>query len=286
MESKPATTSSSVEQSFKELVALAQNLTDPKLQFILLIHASNLSEGLKCTGILEDDSEGDYILPPNWNKDSEGVYSFRYHDAKAKDTLYFKLVTEDTLIDVNAVTASKNDKIVSLNFNISDYTQLDTPNISEIYKRYRNEFLVNILPYLKRTEEPAKREPERRFIIEDAPRDFFWNAPRNNFPGQNPLNDYGRNDLYPVPQNPFGINSGGNLLGPRNPLWQGGQPIPGNNPGGIRFDPVGPGNIDPTNPDPDIFLPQGPLRNDPRNPFGGRGPFGGPGAGGFGGGFI
>jgi len=114
-----------------------------------------------------------------------------------------------------------------------------------------------------------------------------------------PFGGYGRSDLYPnTNNNPFNPNSGGNLLGPTNPLFIG----KGNVNPNIRFDPVGPGTLDPTDPDNDLFLPKdpskqkspfgGPLGGDPfgggfgkKNPFGGGGGFGGGGFGG-GGGFF
>jgi len=37
-----------------------------------------MTNKLKCTGTLEDDPEGEFELPINWNKASAGVYSLRY----------------------------------------------------------------------------------------------------------------------------------------------------------------------------------------------------------------
>jgi len=277
-----------IESRFQELLFLNQDIQDPKLQFILLIHAANLFNDLKCTGLLEDDPEGDYIIPPNWQKDAEGIYSFRYFDPQAKDTVYFKFVTEDSLIDINAVTASKNDKIISLDYKLTDYEKFDPETINKIYKRYRNDFLPKILPHLKPTEESSKKDESRTrgIIIEDRP---MFVIPRGDprIP-VDPFGDYGRSDLYPN-TNPLvgGDHSGGNLLGPRNPIF-GQNPHNEVNPR-IRYDPTGPDDIDPTNVDPDHAFPSVPFqKKDPRNPFGGgpfgRGPFGG-GGGGFGGGF-
>jgi hypothetical protein len=277
---------SSIENKYKELLFLDSGATNPKLQFILLIHAINLSNDLKCTGLAEDDPESDFVLPPDWKKDSDGVYSFRYYDSKSRDTIYFKFVTEDTLVDINAVTASKNDKIHSLEFKLSDFSQIDSENISKIQKKYRNEFLVKVLPHLKPSEE-AKTETTHTHILREEDRGFFWTMPRNEHPERtNNFGDYGKSDLFPVSNNPIDINSGGNLLGPRNPIFQGGQPVAGYRPK-IRYDPTGPNDIDPSSPDPDIFFPPLPFQNkkDPKGPFGGGG-FGGGGfgGGGFGGG--
>jgi len=115
--------------------------------------------------------------------------------------------------------------------------------------------------------------------------------PENPF--QSPFGDYGKSDLFPNLQNdPFNSQSGGNLLGPKNPFFIG----KGNNNPNIRFDPVGPGTLDPSDPDNDLFKPLDPSKQ--KNPFGGGpfggGPFGGGGGnkgpfgggGGFGGGFM
>jgi len=273
-------TFSAIENKYNELLFLSPDTKDPKLQFILLIHATLLVHELKCTGRQEDDPEGDFILPENWSQDCDDIFSFRYYDPKAKDTVYVKFVCEGNLIDINAVLASKNDKIISLQFNVGDYQAFDTATIQKIYSRFRNEFLVKLLPHLKPAEEPKREEAPHREPYRDDGRGLLWNIPRNDNRVPN-FGDYGRSDLFPAPNNPIGgINSGGNLLGPRNPIF-GNQNIPGSHPT-IRYDPTGPGDIDPTNPDPDMAFP--PFQNrDPRNPFG-RGPFGGGNNGPFGGG--
>jgi len=289
-------TVSALETKFNELLFICPDTKDPKLQFILLIHAALLTHDLRCTGRLEDDPEGDFLIPENWTQDTDDIFSFRYYDPITKDTIYVKFVCEGNLIDINAVTASKNDKIISTQFNLADYQALDTPTIHKIYNRARNEFLVKLLPHLKPAEEPEKKEQAPiRVPFQDDGRGLLWNIPRNDQRGPN-FGDYGRSDLYPVPNNPLGgINSGGNLLGPRNPIF-GNQNLPGSHPV-IRYDPTGPDDIDPTTPDPDINLPPVQIK-DPRHPFGrdpfgrdpfGGGPFGGGGGGhsggGFGGGF-
>ena len=68
---------------------------------ILLIHSTNISSGLICTGIFEDDINGTYEIPPGWNKSIAGVYSLRYSN-KNDIPIYFKL------IDANKYSLSIN----------------------------------------------------------------------------------------------------------------------------------------------------------------------------------
>src|SRR4051812_34671343 len=92
---------------YQELKLIAGDVGDKTQQLILFIHGVNLSSGLKCTGIYEDDPESDYILPQNWNLHQEGIYSLRYFNPKNKESLYFKFVVEDWLVDVNVVRSTK-----------------------------------------------------------------------------------------------------------------------------------------------------------------------------------
>jgi len=274
-----------LEQRFQELLFLENNPTDPKLQLILLAHAMNLTNGLVCNGLLEDDPENQAILPANWKNDVEGVFSFRYIEPTTKETFFFKFVTEEDNVDVNAVSVKANDKLFSFELKAKDYPKLDSDTIKKIHQKYKTEFLDKFLPEKKEESYggggyPIYTKPD--FTI---PR----GDPRTE---PNPLGDYGRKDIDPFSAGPFG----GNLVGPNSNIFQQGgiqqQPK-------IRFDPFGPGKVDPTDPDPDSgFFPFDPFNKKPgfgpkRDPFGGGGGFGGGGfggggfgGGGFGGGFV
>ena len=84
--------SEDVLKKFEEIVFLANpNTLQEKL--ILLLHTINLSNGLVCTGTLEDDPVAEYVLPPNWSNPIDGIYSFRYQSGGEKSlSYYFKII--------------------------------------------------------------------------------------------------------------------------------------------------------------------------------------------------
>lgn len=264
--------SSTIETKFQSLLSSDKDITDPKLKFVLLIHSINLSYDLKCSGLFEDDPEIEKDLPSNWKKGIDGIYSFRYNNPKDKDIIYLKIVIEGDLVDINAVTALNNDKLISTQFNLFDYPELNSENINKIYKKYKNELLSKLLAQKSKQEE-SKSSDNKRMIIEDG-RPYLWNIPRNDHQIPRIIGD-GRNDMFPGPMNPFGVPPHGHFTDPRNPNifpnLYGDQPRPGGQPN-IQFDPLGPNGIDPTTPDPDIELPPRTFpRPNPRN----GGPFGG-----------
>lgn len=277
---------SEVENKFKEFLFLEGEPKDLKLQLILLIHAINSTSGLKCTGLLEDDPDNEYEIPPGWQNHTDGVFSLRYKNEKSKENLFFKFVTEEKVIDVNAISSKANDKLHSFEIKTDDYKDLTSDAITTLTKKYRAAILDKLVPQEQKKEESKlNTEP-----IGNAGDSFLWNKPRNDHSHfTNPLGDYGKSDLYPFGSSPFDPNSGGNMVGPKNPLFIGNVKKPK-----VQFDPYGPGNLDPTEPDPDIFIPTDPFGKK-KGPFGG-GPFGGGGGfgqggmfgggGGFGGGFV
>lgn len=270
--------SSTIETKFQSLLSLDRDVTDPKLELVLLIHTVNLAYDLKCTGLNEDDPEIEKDLPSNWKKDVEGIYSFRYYNPKDKNIIYLKIVIEEDLVSVNAVTAAKNDELLSTEFKLFDYPELDSENINKIYKKYKTELLSKLLNQLQPKQEESKSaENNRRAFGGDQ--GLLWiPGTGNQYPR---IIGDGRNDIYPGPANPFGVPPHGHFPNPRNPNifpnLYGDQPRPGGQPN-VQFDPFGPNGIDPSTPDPDLGLPPRPFGTNPQGPFGGGrtgGPFGG-----------
>ena len=253
-------------------------------KFLLFVHALNQAAGLRCTGLLEDDPEDFYEIPQKWNQPSHGVYSLRYKSPEKKNA-YFKFIKSQDNVSVNAAF---EDQLYSVTTKLSplELKTVDDAKNADFLKTYQAEVLDKLAPP---TQSEAQKPPQQSpFFLEPNPvddRNMFWNPqrPRNDPPQpNNPFGAYGRSDLDPFggAQGPFplGANSGGNLLGPNNPIFLGGPQQP-NNPNLFRYDPVGPGfDMDIDN---DLFVPQQPFKN-PRGGFGGRGGFGA-GRGGFGG---
>lgn len=248
-------------KSIQEIAFLANEETNEH-KAIMLIHALNLSHGLKCNGLMEDDLIEDCIIPTNWQKHKENIYSFRYINSKnTKETFYFKIIHEPQadLIYINVVSSMNQDNIVS--DEIKEISKVKTTEKTEQTLTIMKNYKKNIIdPLLQAKKTPA--EKPNLLIKQENPQDFFWNRPRNNDPTPSYVpnfGDFGSSDLRPIPLG--GINSGGNLLGPNNPIFSNN---PNNNPFGnpgpnIRFDPFGPsGNINGSFPTFDGGLPRNP----------------------------
>lgn len=111
--------SKSIQSYFERNIHLF-NVSTPEKNCVLLLHAINLSTGLKCDGLLESDpiAEGSLIntldydskLPDFW-ADSE-VISLRYENLSKKH-VYFKYVIVNDSVEINAIAEEKNDTILS-----------------------------------------------------------------------------------------------------------------------------------------------------------------------------
>lgn len=230
---------------------------------IMLIHALNIANGLKCNGLLEDDLVEDCIIPTNWQQHKENIYSFRYINTKnSKETLYFKIIHEPQadLLYINVVSSANPDSIIS--DEIKEISKLKPTEKNEITAKIIKNYQKNVLDPLLQPKKPTA-ERSNLLIKQENPQDFFWSRPRNNDPTPSYVpnfGDFGSSDLRPIPLG--GINSGGSLLGPNNPIFSN-NPNNNNNPFGnpgpnIRFDPFGPGNINGSFPTFDGGLPRNP----------------------------
>ena len=283
-------------EEYTELLFLAGENITPLQNLILYLHAANLASGLKCTGKNEDDPESDYVIPLDWNKSEDDVYSIRYKNPKNNETIYFKFIEEKNLLDVNAVRFSKTGRIYSNSISMNDIKKFDKESLEKIRMKYQKDILDGIFDVAlkkddrKQVFEPIRREPKPEYPDNPNP---FWRPPQNPLAigPRSPFGDYGSSDLRPVPNDPFGEKptGQGNLFGPNNPFFiygphSGGMGL--TKPPGARFDPYGPDDITPFKDEKPKRPPGGngfgPGSNSSGSGFGGLG--GGFGGGGFGGG--
>lgn len=235
---------------------------DSAEHLLLCVHFFNIVQGLKCTGLTEDDPESDERLPSLWNANTQ-LYSFRYSVGEGH-SLYVKGVklNEDALM-LHAMRSDKSDAIHNLSLSLT--TPTAKLQGGEDFVKYVCE---SVLPlYREQIFAKVKSQPKSSLLIEEH-RPPFRPDPRADW--QNPYNPYNpyvdpRNPMAPQFQ-PFPIGRGdlmpgglgGSHMGPDNPMFR-----PGGFRPGVRFDPIHP--LNPRGlggPDPDHFGPPG-----PRGPF-------------------
>eukprot|EP01017_Pseudomicrothorax_dubius_P028647 TRINITY_DN3415_c0_g2_i1.p1 TRINITY_DN3415_c0_g2~~TRINITY_DN3415_c0_g2_i1.p1 ORF type:complete len:289 (-),score=71.87 TRINITY_DN3415_c0_g2_i1:85-951(-) len=270
-------------------ISLIGGATEPHEKVILAIHSVNLVNGLICTGVQEDDEREEFLLPPNWKVNSEGIYSLRYSNPKNGDTIFMKFIHDRDILDINAVLSTNMGQIYSTELSLEKAVSkneaegwvINEENLRYIHEKYAKQLLPKLL----------RKVPEKQSLISPihiqgaGQGDFFWGRPPGN-PMGGPLGvGVGGGDLNPFPNNPlpFAPIGGlpGNMMGPNHPFFTGGpqpsgfvQPGPGRP--GARYDPIGPmGRA----PNPDLFpRPQFPGPGGPGS-LGGPGGLGGPGSG-------
>ena len=216
-----------VKEKLQEILFIS-NPDSQTLRAILFFHAINLSQNLTCTGLLEDDPDNEtYILPQSWDTSICDIYSFRYKNDHY--TLYFKLNYDeptDTL-EINVLCSFNTGKILShqvskiKTINFSDDKEMETL-ISSYLKNLLDKILTSKSEdddqkskKKKEEENVFNNEPLRIVRNEPPPSAFdFWRRPQ---PNPNLFGDYGSSDLRPggIPE--------GNLLGPNNPFFLGGN---------------------------------------------------------------
>lgn len=290
----------------QELLLLAGDPKEHHLQAILLFHAYTSHQELICTGCLEDDMVDTYELPPNWNKDIDGVYSLRYQtkDKTNPETIYIKFVIEGDVLDINAIGSSNPGLMHSSTFKLKEIKE---STYEKALQQFKDEIISKLLSKLKNEDNTRKMQTEERKEPDVLLIPILRNEP-NNTTG---FGDYGKSDLRPLPLDPLGLGGpvggmgmgvgGGSLFGPSNPIFTGetrqNPEVRGIMPG-VRVYPTGPGILDPNFPDDDHLQVRGIPTKKPQggfmDPFGGgfgtgnrfgQGP-GGFGGGGFGGSFF
>jgi hypothetical protein len=228
---------------------------------ILSIHLFNISKGLECTGLQEDDPISSDLLPEGWNKNPH-LYSFRYTFRTL--TLYQKVlkITSNKLT-LHTVRSDQDDKVYQHSISLQDLKidplsdDLSQSLTCKVLLPYEEQVLAKVIESSneeknkekeeKRKEEAGKVKKERSVLRDEVPfvnRQPFGVGPFG-MPNSNPYSS------------PFGV---GNRVGPNHPIFQ--------NPPGSRWDPPDPFFMPPN---PDHFPPPGPF--PPFQPFGRGGGF-------------
>lgn len=218
--------------------SLSDNCNDVQESVVLGVHLFNVSKGLQCTGLQEEDLESQEILPENW-KSNPSIYSFRYRSKSVTIHQRFLRLTENK-INIHALRTDQLDKIIHFTINLNQIpTQVKTQEfynklIEDILIPYEKEVLSLLIPGDTTKKEDKKVDNKKKSILEDDGPSF---------------NPYPRNPL--VSSNPYGFPFGGapgNLVGPNHPVFSNPQPY------GARWEPPAPFFMPPS---PDNFNPPG-----------------------------
>jgi hypothetical protein len=232
---------------------------------VLGIHLFNISKGLECTGLQEDDEVSSDLLPHNWNHNPQ-LYSFRY--AFKSISIHQKLLKlGQTKLSIHTVRSDQSSKVFQHTIETSELeADLNSDNFiqaltTKILLPYEEQIIkkLELTESAKKVENKQNEGKKRSSLQDDAPFGIPHGAGGFGVPygggyggpfGGVPSNPYA---------NPFGV---GNRVGPNHPMFA--------NPPGSRWEPPDPFFM-PQNPD--HFMPPGPQ--GPFQPFG-RGGFGGP----------
>jgi len=246
------------------------------------VHISFLQHECKLVGLSEEQYLEDIgSVPQGWNRCSD-MYTFRYIEKntivnlteKKQDQISTILVRilqlEENSLVISAIR-SGNDKVFSLDLNVSDYINLDQKITSQntrfdtMYKDFtalglliKERITYKTIPSEKSNEKEKEKETnnDKNSLIDIEEQPF--DRPRYpNYYGSNrnrprPYGGDFSGDLNPIPDGGIG-GIGGGLMGPTHPRFgsnargrgrgRGGMnPIP-RVPDGARFDPIGPGSL-------------------------------------------
>ena len=239
--------------------SLAEVCSDLSEAVVLGVHVFNISKGLQCTGLQDDDPSSHDMLPEGWNRNRQ-LYSFRYLSKSLTVSEKFIRINS-TKLNIHAVRSDQPEKIlhfpIDLSGLVSDYagTAFAEALIAAVLLPYEREVLGSLVgessaPAVDRPKEENSRRPvaKTRSVLEDDSVPFGLPYSRGGFQNSNPYSS------------PF--MSPGDLVGPGHPIFA--RNPPGR---GARWDPVGP-----------FYMPGFPDHFQPPGPHGPPGP---PGSGGF-----
>ena len=227
--------------------SLAEGCSEIGEAVVLGVHVFNISKGMQCTGLQDDDPESHEMLPEGWNRNRQ-LYSFRYLSKSL--TVYEKLIRINSAkLNIHAVRSDQTDRILHFSIDLSglvtdfEGTDFTETLISSVLVPYEKEILSNLvgdsnIPMHDKPKEDTSKRPvtKARSIFEDDSVPFGIPYTRGGFQHSNPY------------ASPF-INPG-DLVGPTHPIF--GRVPPGR---GVRWDPVGPFYMPSY---PDHFPPPGP----------------------------
>lgn len=245
-------TDEKIQSRFSEL-SFITSAKDIQERAVLLIHATNLESGLKCTGLNEEDpvyTGGS--LPKEWNQHSGDIYGFRYSlsEQGKSDVILLKILRSPTGIEINAASQNHNEQLHSAEIKLDglDFANQPRETMTKIINQYKEAILKGLLP---KKESGSSYSPFPSMVSPP-----YGSHLRQDRGPSGPLNPFGigvgSRDLDPFGIHPFGpmsINGpgGSSLMGPDHPFFAGDpglrRPDMGGQfprPPGARYDPTGP----------------------------------------------
>lgn len=108
------------------------------------MHAFNVSSNLNCIGLIEEDNEEEKILPEKWNINDEGVYSFKYRCKNNKLVYIFKIIFEEDMINIHAVSLHDSTKLYSISIKQNELNVQEIGKNSSVFENYKKEILNKI----------------------------------------------------------------------------------------------------------------------------------------------
>ena len=139
---------------------------------VLGIHFFNISKGLQCTGLQEDNKEINETIPENWNKNSQ-LYSFRYSFKSV--IIYQKLLRASSIkLNIYSACSDQKDNILYFSFDLSEILS-DYPSsnfidilIEKILIPYEKEVLLRLVEISSGLEEKPKLEKVKSILEDDS----------------------------------------------------------------------------------------------------------------------
>ncbi|KAF6762359.1 PI31 proteasome regulator N-terminal-domain-containing protein [Ephemerocybe angulata] len=257
----------------------AKTLACPQDGLAALIHSAFTALAFRLIAVNDSTSEitSGNILPPQWNKNGPGDYSFKYRHDQSSLEFLIKVSKLGTRTVVNAI-AIETDKVASLDLCTDDFTSpsfyphdlaqsAEKPLIHGFISSNRLKIIQKLIPGLQKevptsagsqpstSRDPTPARPQAG-RPPNAP-DYDPYGQSRPYPPRNPL-EIGRSDLDPFPPQSvlpsFPLPSRRDRNDPQQGPWGG---------DGARFDPVGP--APPNRPPRGPFPPGGGNLRDPDN---------------------
>jgi len=208
-------------------------------------------------------------IPSEWNL-SQDSWSFRYKHAKSPNTYVLKILKLGSKLMIHAMAIENENEVWNLDIIISNYINIEKTDynkvspidmlknldklIDDFNSKISSKILknVNFKKNITKEKENESQPHNNPYVRDDPNYDPLRIGPMGGRGGQfiDPRS-IGRDDLYGVGGGfgyipGFGPGTGGNVVGPNHPMFQGG-PVgrggiiyPPSHPSGARYDPFGP----------------------------------------------
>ncbi|GJJ07317.1 hypothetical protein Clacol_001518 [Clathrus columnatus] len=276
-------------------------LLSPQDAIVALIHSCMNALSFRLIGIDDTDSVTlSNTLPENWNENGPSNYTLRYKHEQSAMQFLLKTVKLGPRTAINAI-AIESDKVVTFDVKTEDYTSqsffpfrlseengsslaqgyITSNRVADFIQGFKFKVLQKLIPGLRKegysdtieetlSSQPRSQQPRPLPQTQPTPPPPFperFTQRPYPFP-ENPL-AIGRNDLDPIPRNPFAplplfgdVGGDGMMVGPNHPIFSN-RFIPGRSneqrgpwggdgfipplgaPPGARFDPITPLNQPP-----------------------------------------